>query len=402
MVIYGNYQVRKNSSVAVAVVFTITYRIGALRMITSWLSTISPSLISYEMTRAYEHGAKRLWVFNVGDIKPAEMEMSFAVDLAWNVNKWKPEVADGYAAYWAGETLAVLWPNSLLPSSANITHWPMQVKPEHLGNVKFTTIEADQRLSAYQRISQQAKALYASIPIHLQDAYFQLVWYPVEGARLMNEKILYANKSMTLAAARKDSALLYAAKATHAFQQIQQLTTKYNDSIAGGKWKGMMSWHPRDLPVFNMPRVATQAMIDSLPQSGNTATTPEKETASVAAYHFINKQVRGFRVIDGLGITGKGVSLAPNSPRQTDTVLTTQPFLEYKLPATAGTHTLFVKCLPTQSVNGSGQLRYAISVNGDTPQVVNVHTESESSVWKQKCAARLLPWQNDPYYPSTR
>ncbi len=348
-----------------------------------WLSTISPSLISYEMTRAYEHGAKRLWVFNVGDIKPAELEISFAMDLAWNVNKWKPEQANNYAAYWAGETFGSAAAKPIAAIKQRYYTLANAGKPEHLGNVRFTAAEADQRLAAYRQISQQAKTLYASIPAHLKDAYFQLVWYPVEGARLMNEKILYANKSMALAAVQKDSALMYATKATKAFQQVRQLTAQYNDSIAGGKWKGMMSWHPRDLPVFNMPRVATEAMIDSIRQSANTAITPEKKAASVTAYHFTNKQVPGFRIIEGLGITGKGVTLAPGGHRPTDTNFTTQPFLEYKLPVTAGTHTLFVKCLPTQSVNGSGQLRYAISVNGDTPQVVNVHTESESNVWKQ-------------------
>ena len=39
-----------------------------------WLSSISPSLISYELTKAYQYKADRLWVVNVGDIKPAEME----------------------------------------------------------------------------------------------------------------------------------------------------------------------------------------------------------------------------------------------------------------------------------------------------------------------------------------
>ncbi len=89
----------------------------------------------------------------------------------------------------------------------------------------------------------------------------------------MNRKILLARKSLALAAAGKDSALYYAAEAQAAFENIKALTAVYNDSISGGKWKDMMSWHPRDLPVFNMPRVATQAMIDSAKQKGLAAVT---------------------------------------------------------------------------------------------------------------------------------
>ncbi|MBP8067379.1 MAG: glycosyl hydrolase 115 family protein, partial [Pedobacter sp.] len=62
-----------------------------------WLSSISPSLISYELTKAYQYKADRLWVINVGDIKPAEMETQFAMDLAWDVKKWTPENAHTYA-----------------------------------------------------------------------------------------------------------------------------------------------------------------------------------------------------------------------------------------------------------------------------------------------------------------
>ncbi len=56
-----------------------------------WLSPLSPSFISAELTKAYEFGVRKIWVFNVGDIKPAEKEISFAMDLAWDIRKWSPE-----------------------------------------------------------------------------------------------------------------------------------------------------------------------------------------------------------------------------------------------------------------------------------------------------------------------
>lgn len=69
-----------------------------------WLSSISPSLISYELGRGYEQGIQRLWVINVGDIKPAEEEIEFCMDLAWDVNKWNPENAATYSREWAART----------------------------------------------------------------------------------------------------------------------------------------------------------------------------------------------------------------------------------------------------------------------------------------------------------
>ena len=58
-----------------------------------WLSPLSPAFISTELTKAYAFGARKIWVFNVGDIKPAEKEISFAMDLAWDIDRWAPEKA---------------------------------------------------------------------------------------------------------------------------------------------------------------------------------------------------------------------------------------------------------------------------------------------------------------------
>ena len=69
-----------------------------------WLSPLSPSFLSTELTKAYTFGARKIWVFNVGDIKPAEKEISFVMDLAWNLDKWKPSNAHNYIKYWAEKT----------------------------------------------------------------------------------------------------------------------------------------------------------------------------------------------------------------------------------------------------------------------------------------------------------
>jgi hypothetical protein len=130
--------------------------------------------------------------------------------------------------------------------------------------------------------------------------------------------------------------------------------------------------------------VATQAMVDSVKQATPAEDIQERRYSTIPAANFQYAQAGKFRIIPGLGITGKGVTLAASNPSsQKDTALRQQPFLEYKVTATVDKHTIKVQCMPTQSVTGSGKLRYAISVNNDTPQIINVHTESETNTWKQ-------------------
>jgi len=50
-----------------------------------WLCTTSPAQIYTEMKRAWDYGAQKLWILNVGDIKPGEYDTEFFMDLAWNI-----------------------------------------------------------------------------------------------------------------------------------------------------------------------------------------------------------------------------------------------------------------------------------------------------------------------------
>ncbi len=125
------------------------------------------------MTRAYEHGAKRLWVFNVGDIKPAELEISFAMDLAWNVGKWQPNDAYTYNYHWARETFGRRQAIEVATLKSEYYLLANGGKPEHLDRIAFTDAQLDKRVDDYRQLQWKAKDLYKRIPHRLKDAYYQ-------------------------------------------------------------------------------------------------------------------------------------------------------------------------------------------------------------------------------------
>lgn len=348
-----------------------------------WLSSISPSLISYELTKAYQYKADRLWVINVGDIKPAEMETQFAMDLAWDVNKWKPENAHHYAESWAAETFGPAFAKPIADIKAVYYRLGHEAKPEHMGMVKFTAEEASARLTAYEKIYNQAKKIGSKMPERLKDAYFELILYPVQGAYLMNQKILYARQSLILAAAGNQKALDYSKKSKAAFEEIKRITKIYNEETAGGKWNGMMDYRPRKLPVFDMPEVA-----DTIASHPVTAAKENVSTLYLSAAAFNNKFAAAgtsLQTIPGLGITGYGVTLWPFTFKPVaEKNVENASYISYNVNlSNTGEHSIKVKCLPTQGVNNGIQVRYAISVNGDHPQIVNVAPASENNIWKQ-------------------
>ena len=333
-----------------------------------WLSSISPSLMSYELTKAYRFGADKLWVFNLGDIKPAEMEIQFAMDLAWNINSWKPETANLYAHHWATEVFGEKLSQGIAYIKNEYYRLAAGGKPEHLNKVSFSSKEMDERLSSYNRLTRQVDSIESFIPDRLKDAYFQLVKYPVLGAKLMNEKIL---------AYRLNS---NGNSAEQAYDAIQNITKQYNTKIASGKWNGMMDASPRKQAVFNRP--------DSVTDLKDKANRPEKVTDAaivISAVAFTKKFVPAgdeVKLIDGLGNNGKGVTTSTwkaypiEQPEQ-------MPSTAYKAVVNAGNITIQVKCLPTFKLYDGLQLRYGISVNGDAVQWVNIETKADTDEWSK-------------------
>ncbi len=352
-----------------------------------WLSSTSPSLVSYEMTKAFDYGASRLWVFNVGDIKPAEMETEFAMELAWDINAWTPEKAYMYPQIWAAKTFGSKFAKPIAGIKSEYYRLAQEGKPEHLGTLTFEKKQAEERLRDYQAILAEAEALSKKIPEPLQDAFFQLILYPVRGACLMNEKVLYARNSLKLAQQGDEKALEYAQKAQSAFEQIQSLTHKYNEEISGGKWSGMMSWHPRDLDVFKMPQVATAAMLKKTKENiGAGIEKEQSERIEISVEQYSSKrEIPGINlhVIEGLGIGGKGLTMMPfDAESVPEEKIEEAVFVEYKIQLSSGNKDIIVKCLPTHRIHQGRNLRYAISVNGDRAQVVDVYSAADSRTWR--------------------
>ena len=59
------------------------------------------------------------------------------------------------------------------------------------------------------------------------------------------------------------------------------------------------------------------------------------------------------------------------------------PYLEYRAQLSAGSHTVAVRCLPTFGLYAGRGLRYAVSINGGSPQVVDVNVPADSKQWKE-------------------
>lgn len=235
-----------------------------------WLCTTPPALIWEEMQKAYAYNARKLWVLNVGDIKPGELLTEFFLELAWDINSWNNLNLNEYLDQWAEREFTAEYQSNITEIMKEFYNLTYIRKPEHMGwnrifpatpieDPEFSLFnygdEAEIYISRYKRIVQKAEGIYENISDKMKDSFYQLVLYPVKCSCLMAEKILYAYKSRVYAKQNRLSANDYAEKALMAYNKIKKETNYYNKELSDGKWNKIISYDPREQPVFYMPEL---------------------------------------------------------------------------------------------------------------------------------------------------
>lgn len=234
-----------------------------------WLSTTHPLLIWEELQKAYQSKCDRIWVFNVGDIKPAEYNIQLAMDMAWNMKAFsEPQNTWEHMSNWLGKIFGHTRGDKMAAIMREYYSLAFERKPEFMGwnqteptrvtnfsryNHFYYNDEAKRRLNRYNSISEMSGSLKMSVPENRRDAFFELVYYPVICSALMNKKFLYHEKACIYASQFRSSSNDYALMSRQAYDSIYLLTDYYNHKLINGKWKYMMSMNPRNLPVFDCP-----------------------------------------------------------------------------------------------------------------------------------------------------
>ncbi|WP_267386755.1 glycosyl hydrolase 115 family protein [Sphingomonas sp. GC_Shp_3] len=230
-----------------------------------WLATTHPALIREEMDRAWQTGARRLWVVNVGDIKPGEYLTQYFLDLAFDAETFGVRPIDHLTA-WAATQFGADFAGEIAAVMSDYYDLAFERRPEFMGfnQVEPTTpitigdyvrgggAEAEQRIDRYAALRARAEALAARMPADRRAAFFELVLYPVRGAASLNERNLKLDLAALYMRQGRPVANLLADEARAAHARIVTDTAEYN-ALNGGKWRGIMNMAPRGLPVFAEP-----------------------------------------------------------------------------------------------------------------------------------------------------
>ena len=333
-----------------------------------WLGTFSPALLYQQMKEAYDRGIQKIWILNVGDIKPIEYQTELFLDMAWNIDQVIEEGVSGHLCNFLKREFGEAIGEDLLP--VMMEHYRLSYirKPEFMGNTReeeyhtnayrivkdmpWSRSYINKRLEDYQVISDKVEKLASRIQQDRQDAYFQLIKYPVQATAEMNKKMLYAQF------ARHGE--MNWNKSDVAYDSIASLTRIYNIGIRNNrKWHRSLDHHPRRLPVFE-------------PVDRSSVETPMLED-SPGLYKWNGAEYSAGDAVscEGLGYEEKAVMLEKNKELSFDFGECPGDSVEVE-----------IRLLPNHPIHG-GQLRFSVSIDKKNAQTVSYETQGRSEEWKE-------------------
>ncbi len=331
-----------------------------------------------QLELTYDYGVDKLWILNVGDLKPMEYPITLFLDMAWNPKQFTANNLLGHTLRFFEQQLG---PNQAKEATRIfnlLCKYNGRVTPEMLdcNTYNLQTGEWKQVADDYMRLEAEALRQFLTLKPEQRDAYNELILFPLQ--LMSNLYQMYYAQAMNHAAYKNGlpEANEWAEEVKRCFDRDAELMKTYNKEIAGGKWDGMMtqkhigytSWNDA-FPAEILPKTFT---LDSQnATNGGYAFVPTDGAISIEAEHF-NKAIDAasgakWEVLPYVGRTLSGVAVRPYTENPEGAML------KYAVTIPEGTDsvTLHVVTKSTLAFDRKEGHRYTVGFEGDTPVEVN-------------------------------
>ncbi len=367
-----------------------------------WINTNPIIRVWEQMNLAWQHGVDKIWIVNVGDIKPMEFPISFWCDYAWNPDAIGADDLQPYTEQWAAAQFGNEYAKEIAAIISLYTKYNGRRKPE-LVDARTFNLETGEWLrvyNEYQILYNRAEAITQKIPAAYYNAYFQLVLHPVKA--MANLYALYYNVALNQAAFTNNSfaANQFADEAKAAFFKDSLITQEFH-RLNNGKWNHLMNqthigyrgWQdprynimPEVKYIMSVPDNKNSNANDAPIQAAKTATAlpntfyeKDKVVAIEAAHytHAVHTNDITWKTLPDHGRTGDAITSFPVTKNSTSL----QARLEYEF-YTYSTDSLTLHCYfsPTYNLHNRPEgLQFAVSIDEETPQVISLNANAQAT-----------------------
>lgn len=342
--------------------------VGAPRN-TKWLNVTPTQNMWEQLSLAYEFGIQKLWVLNVGDLKPMEYPIQLFMDMAWNPRRYTVDNLMSHSEDFCRSAFG----DSQAKEAARI----LNLQDKYAGRCTAEMLDATtydlesgewaRVADEYNRLETDALRQYMTISPDARDCYRELILFPVQAMSNIYQMYYAQAMNNALYKAGNPEANVWADRTEQAFKRDSILCRQYNKDIANGKWDGMMiqkhigytSWND-NFPKDICPKVMR---IDNETDGGRVFTETDGSVIMEAA-HYNNAQASEgtkWTVIPFIGRAADGIALMPYTSPVGDSKL------EYVFNSSTDADSVDVHIITRSTLDflNKGGLVYNVSLDGN-------------------------------------
>lgn len=196
-----------------------------------------------QLTLAYENGIDRLWILNVGDLKPMEYPISQFMDMAWNPRKYDVNNITRHTRDWCAQQFGESQADEAARILNLICKYNGRCTPEMLNKNTYSLENGEWQEVVNQYLQLEADALrqYNCLPASYHDAYRQIILFPIELMSNLHQMYFAQAQNHALYKQGNPKANVWADECERLFKRDSLICDYYNHKMAGGKWNGMMT-----------------------------------------------------------------------------------------------------------------------------------------------------------------
>lgn len=349
--------------------------VGAPRN-SKWLNVTPIQNMWEQLQLTYDYGVEKLWVLNVGDLKPMEYPMTLFLDMAWNPKEYNVSnllehprrfCAQQFGEAQADEAMRIL--NLYSKYNGRVTGEMLDCKTYNLETGEWKQVSDE-----YLKLEAEALRQYISLEPEYRDAYKQVILFPVQAMANLYEMYYAQAMNHKLYAENNPQANEWADKVEQTFARDKALSDDYNNIMSDGKWKNMMGQKHIGYTSWNDNFTERQPEVFRIEQPGNVLggyvfDGRNGYVAMEAEHCYSTEATPGTKwtVIPYMGRTLSGVALMP----YTQSVNGASVSYKMRLPKSIDTVTVHVVVKSTLAFHDIKGHKYTIGFKGGEEQIIN-------------------------------
>jgi hypothetical protein len=360
-----------------------------------WLNVTQVGRVWEQMSQARAAGADRLWIANVGDLKPMELPISFFLDYAWKPEAYGPDAGRTYLRAWAAEQFGPAHAAEIADILDREARYSARRTPELTAAETWDVATEWPRIVAdYDRLEADATRVGRALPPAMADSYYELVLHPVQAFANLHRMYRAVALNRAHAAAGLSDTPALADEAARLFANDRAIAARY-EGLAGAKWPHMMAQTHIGYVGWQQPET------DMLPAVARTAgpvaaPAPARhpvpgEYVAIDAIHGTSEPRVGaaWTAVAGLGRTGSAMALLPR--RFGSWTAGSGPALRFDVTLSqAGMHLVQVVAAPSLPTAKAGHLRYAVQVDAGPITMMDLAADATEAGWAKGVIGHAL------------